>query len=221
MRTCVAARVFSNDAARNAKDINLSDTFEVLGGRLSLFDPATLAPAQKKLYDVLRTTWVPWADAAGFESEVDGTFLIGPFNPILLSPEMSAIFMDVQSTEERSTSLTQRVRQVVILSTGAVWGAAYEPYAHAAAARKAGIPQNAIDELASGGIPKTLSEQERIASRFARRLVVDRHVDRSLYDSAKLAFDERGVYEIVFLAGLYQLVCGLLNAFEIPAPTNT
>jgi 4-carboxymuconolactone decarboxylase len=65
--------------------------------------------------------------------------------------------LDFQETEQKDTSLSQRVRQVVILAVGAVWKANYELYAHAAAARKAGISEDAVRTLAAGGLPDDLS----------------------------------------------------------------
>src|SRR6201998_944589 len=93
---------------------------ERLGGRLSLLDPRALSIAQKEIYDRLNTTMIPWADGAHFKSKTDGGRLIGPFNPILLSPHISARFLDLHDGEEKHTSLSERVRQVGILAVGAV-----------------------------------------------------------------------------------------------------
>jgi len=107
---------------------------------------------------------------------------------------------------------------VVILAVGAVWKSNYELYAHAAAARKAGISEDAIRMLTTGGLPDELSDQEKIAQRYARQLSAERRVDAALYSAAEHAFGQRGLVEITYLTGIYHTVCGLLNAFEIPAP---
>jgi 4-carboxymuconolactone decarboxylase len=41
---------------------------EILGGRLPLVDPTTFAGAQRKLFDVVMATMVPWANGAGFKA---------------------------------------------------------------------------------------------------------------------------------------------------------
>ena len=189
-----------------------------LGGRLDLFDPASLTGAQRAIYDRLSATMVRWADESGFQSTTDEGRLIGPFNPVLLTPGLTPAFLDLQEAEQANTSLDERVRQVVILSVGAVWRSAYELYAHAAVARKAGLSNDAIQALASGGLPDALSEQEKLASRFARELSNCHRVDASLYQAAEAAFGARGLADLTFLAGIYHIVCGLLNAFEIPSP---
>jgi 4-carboxymuconolactone decarboxylase len=191
---------------------------EMLGGRLPLLDPRTLSTAQRETYERLNQTWVAWADSVPFQSKTKDGRLIGPFNPILFSPAISSSFLDFQETEEKNTSLSQRVRQVVILAVGAVWKSNYELYAHAAAARKAGIPEDAIRTLTAGGLPDELSDQEKIAQRFARQLSAEHHIDAALYSAAEKVFGRRGLVEIAYLTGAYHTVCALLNAFEIPAP---
>ena len=189
-----------------------------LGGRLALFDPASLTGEQKAVYQRLTGTMVDWANESGFQSTTEGNRLIGPFNPVLLSPGITPAFLDMQEAEQARTTLDERVRQVVILAVGAVWRSEYEIYAHAAVAAKAGLPAKAIQALASGEVPDELSAQEKLAARFARALSTGHRVEATLYQDALAAFGPQGLVDIVYLAGCYHIVCGLLNAFEVPAP---
>jgi 4-carboxymuconolactone decarboxylase len=52
-----------------------------LGGRLPLLDPKQLEGDQKKLYELLDSTLISWADAGGFKGKTEDVKLIGPFNP--------------------------------------------------------------------------------------------------------------------------------------------
>jgi 4-carboxymuconolactone decarboxylase len=191
---------------------------EMLGGRLPLLDPQALSAPQKETYDRLNTTWVAWADGVPFQSKTEGGRFIGPFNPILFSPAISSSFLDLQEVEQKNTSLSQRVRQIVILAVGAVWKSNYELYAHAAAARKAGISEDATRTLTTGGLPDELSDQEKIAQRYARQLSAEHRVEAALYQTAEHAFGKQGLVEMTYLIGIYHTVCSLLNAFEVPAP---
>lgn len=106
-----------------------------LGGRLPMVDADTLEGGQRELFARLQATVVPWAQAAGFRSTTaDGAF-IGPFNAALRSPAVAGAFQELQAGEQRHTSLSNRVRQVVILAVGAVWASDYAIYAHSAVAR--------------------------------------------------------------------------------------
>ena len=95
-----------------------ADAADALGGRLPLADPATLTGEQRALFDRMMAHIVPWADEAGFESTAADGRLIGPFNPALLNPAVTASMLDLSAAEGTHTSLSDRVREVVILAVG-------------------------------------------------------------------------------------------------------
>ena len=191
-----------------------------LGGRLPLLRPEDLTAEQKTVYDLIGQTMVPWAEKVGFQSRTADGSLIGPFNAILHSPAITTAFLKLQEAEGKASSLGERVRQVVILSVGAGWQSPYELYAHSAVARTAGLPEAAIRELAAGGLPEGLEEAEKAAALFTRRLTSGHRVDDALYGRAEAAFGPKGLVDMIYLAGCYHIVCGLLNAFQVPAPSG-
>ena len=191
---------------------------QTLGGRLPLADPATLTGAQRDLYEALKATWEPLSNGAGVQmTTVDGR-LIGPYNTFLLHPETAAKFSEFQAGEKAHTTLSPRVREVVIVAVGAVWGADYELYAHTTLARNAGLSEHAVATLANGGIPDDLSEQEKIAAHLTRQLSTRHRVDDELYREAEKAFGTTGLFDIAALIGQYHTVCAALTLFEVPAP---
>jgi 4-carboxymuconolactone decarboxylase len=189
-----------------------------LGGRLPLVDPATLAGAGIELFTHIQATVLPWSERTGFAAATADGRLIGPFNASLLNPSIAGDFLKLQAAEEKYTSLHERVRQVVILTVGAVWQAPYELYAHSAVARHAGIDESDVAALAAGGPPEHLTEAETIAHRLTLALTERHHVDDDLYLEAQETFGAAGVFEIAALTGIYHTVCGILNVFAIPAP---
>ena len=189
-----------------------------LGGRLALLDPKSLTGAGKATYDAIDKTMVPWAVKAGFEAKTSDGRLIGPFNSILLSPEITNSFLALQAVEQKHTTLSDRVRQIVILTVGAVWACDYERYAHSAVARKAGISDAAIKALVDDAPAPDLDEKEQCAQRFTRRLTVQHQIDDDLYAETEAAFGPQGIVDIIYLAGCYHTVSALLNAFRVPAP---
>ena len=116
------------------------------------------------------------------------------------------------------TSLSERMRQVVILTVGSVWKAPYELYAHSAVARTAGLPEEDVQALARGDVATALTEKERTAQEFTKQLAIERTISQDSFDQAKAAFGVRGIVDMVFLAGCYETVCSLLNTFAVPAP---
>lgn len=195
-----------------------ADPADALGGRLPLADPQALNGEQRALFDRMMARIVPWADEAGFAGTADDGRLIGPFNPALLNPTVTAALLDLSVAERTHTALSDRVREVVILAVGAVWRADYEVYAHVALARKAGLSEQAARMIAAGGEPAELSEQETIAQRLTTALSAAHRVDDTLYRQAEDAFGAQGLADVAFLIGIYHAVCAVLTLFSIPAP---
>lgn len=191
-----------------------------LGGRLDLADRGALDETARELFDDITSTAVMWARHSGFAATTADGRLIGPFNPSLLNPKLAAAFLTLQAGEQQHTSLDEASRQVVILTVGSVWQAPYELYAHSAVARHAGLSEPVIAELVAGGEPGALTEDQRTAHRVARALSTDHHVGEELYDQAAQRFGPAGIFDITVLTGIYHTVCGILNAFAIPAPSN-
>lgn len=196
----------------------MSESSQNLGGRVPLLDPQELTAAQQAVYETLNTKMVPWAEAAGFQAKLDDGKLVGPFNTILLSPEIAASFLALQASEQEHTSLSERVRQVVILTVGAVWKCDYERYAHATVAREAGLSENIVSALAQGSDVEGLSATERLAQRVTWQLTAEYRLSAELYAEAVSALGARGIVDLIFLAGCYQSISSLLNAFQVPVP---
>jgi 4-carboxymuconolactone decarboxylase len=196
----------------------MSDDMSGLGGRLPLLHLKDLSPSQRAAYELVDRQFVPWAEASNFESKSPDGGLLGPFNSVLYSPEISSAFLAWQTAEEKHTSLDARVRQVVILAVGAVWKADYELYAHAAVGRKAGLSERTISQLSAGEPGEDLSEAEQVAQRFATQLTASRRIEDDVFAAAKTSFGLKGLVDMVNLIGAYQTVCGLLNGFAVPVP---
>jgi long-chain acyl-CoA synthetase len=81
----------------------MSGQSDTLGGRLPLADPAALNPPQRNIFDRLTSTIVPWANDAHFQSTAEDGRLIGPFNPALLNPAITAPFLELQFAEQVQT----------------------------------------------------------------------------------------------------------------------
>lgn len=199
----------------------MTESTNNLGGRLPLIDPATMTPAQRKLFDELNATWVVVAKQLGVQATTADGRLIGPFNALLLHPEVSEKLSDFQVAEAKYTTLSKRVREVVIIAVGAIWHAEYELYAQKATARQLGFSDAAIAALAKGDIPeKELSEEEKVATQLTHQLVSHHRVGEELYRKGEKIFGTKGLFDLIALIGEYQTVCGALCLFEVPVPKS-
>lgn len=194
---------------------------EEKNARLPLLEAAALNPDQHELYERIAAGLLPWAKRSGFLAEAADGGLLGPFNAMLYSPELGAAHLNYLNTERDATALDARVREVVILTVGAVFESRYELYAHRAVAARIGLAPQAIETLASGGeidAETALEPKEIAAHRFVREIAKDHRVSAETYAEAQKIFGHKGLVDMLHLAGLYMTVASLLNAFEVPVP---
>ncbi len=195
----------------------MADDIE-LGGRLPLLTPEQLSTEQKSLYDELKQTTLSWAAKSGFQAEAADGSLLGPFNSQLYSPEVAAGQNAYLKAEREHTSLSPQIREVVILTTGAVWKAAYELYAHRAVAAQLGISETDINALSVGDPPMGLGPEAIMAHRFVHAVVKQHSLPDTLFQEALSVFGFRALIDMLHLAGLYMTVSAMLNAFAVPTP---
>jgi 4-carboxymuconolactone decarboxylase len=192
-----------------------------MSGRLPSLKPGDLDGAQRDLYDSLVANEVPLFDKAGVQVIAPDGSLLGPFNPLLLSPGLAAAQIDVLRADKAGTSLSPRVHELVILTVGAAWASDYELYAHKIVGRLAGLPEEVIDAVISHRPPDLPDEDEASAYEFTRQLIHQHRIDAATYARAADAFGHEGLVDMVMLIGLYVTVCAIINAFEVPAPEES
>ncbi|ODQ96383.1 carboxymuconolactone decarboxylase family protein [Mycolicibacterium holsaticum] len=190
-----------------------------LGGRLPIIDLNTATPAQAELAARMKAVIIPLRDATGIQMMDAYGRLVGPLNAYLYNTVIGEALMEVANASA-TVSLPARVKEVVVLSVGGLWGSDFELYAHEMVARLVGIPEEAIQSLASGQPPVGLTGNELLAAQFAQELISTRQVSDELYQAAEAAFGTQGVIEIVLLTGTYLSASSLFNAFELQGPST-
>ncbi|MDJ0377306.1 carboxymuconolactone decarboxylase family protein [Cryobacterium sp. PH31-L1] len=185
------------------------------GGRLPLLSPTDLDPAQQRLYDEIVAP--PRGDGPFLVVDNDG-LLAGPFNALLYSPALGQAVSALGASLRFAGTLENRTRELVVCLIAAEYCCEYEWYAHSRVAATVGITPLELRALAQGVTPETATKGEASALAFALALVRDRAVDAGTHARAKQQHGHAGLVEITILAGYYQLLAGLLIAFDVPAP---
>jgi alkylhydroperoxidase family enzyme len=188
-----------------------------LGGRLPLLDLDTATAAQLALDAAIKQIAIPTQAATGIQLLDSEGRLIGPLNAYLYNPVIGKALFDVGNTFASST-LPSRVKEVVVLSVGGLWGSEYETWSHEKVARLVGLPEDAITALSNGQPPVGLTGNELIAAQFVQELVSTYRVSDETYHAAEAAFGHAGLVDMVNLASTYLGASALLNAFEVPVP---
>jgi 4-carboxymuconolactone decarboxylase len=146
--------------------------------------------------------------------------LIGPFNAFVHAPGVGRRLSSLGRVLRFETSIERRLSEVAIITVGARWKAEFEWWAHAAMARRHGVPDAVVDAIGRGEEPPFAAEDERVVYTAARELVTAGELSAANYSAARALLGDAGMVEIVSLCGYYTLISFLLNAFAIPAPPD-
>ncbi|MEV6126287.1 hypothetical protein AB0M05_05585 [Streptomyces violaceusniger] len=184
--------------------------------RLPLLHPEELTPTQRGLYDAF-DAMVKADEYAGFEvRNADGAF-VGPWGVMLHFPELGQALGQFVELAQRLPGLSERARQVVVLTIGARFNVAYELYAHATLGSRAGLRPDQVATLCAGGRPSGLTEEEALAADVATALTARGPLPGPLYDTVVTTLGQEALDTIVFVTIHYLALGIVLNAYDVPA----
>jgi 4-carboxymuconolactone decarboxylase len=187
--------------------------------RLDPLPPAALDADQRRLYDAVLASPRGQGPTRRFILRDDET-LTGPFDAWLRSPELGTHLERAGMAFRTHTALSDAAREVAVLVVAQAWGADFEWWVHGLVARRAGVPEAAIDAIGHGKPPRLEAADVAAAYDVAAALVHRRAIDDATLERARGALGERALVEVVTLVGFYQLVSGVLTTFEPPPPSG-
>ncbi|WP_275291870.1 carboxymuconolactone decarboxylase family protein [Amycolatopsis sp. La24] len=186
--------------------------------RLPLLRPADLTAEQQSLHQAFDAMVEGGEEYTGFEvRDADGAY-VGPWGVMLHFPEMGRALGRFVDLAQQLPGLSERARQVVILTVGARFNVAYEMYAHARLASRAGLRADQIAALCAGGRPAGLAEDEVLAVDVATALTEGGPLPGPLYDHVVERLGQDALDAIVFVTVHYLALGTILNAYDVKAP---
>ena len=96
----------------------------------------------------------------------------------------------------------------------------YIRYAHAAAAREAGVRSDIVDGIREKRAMTGLNPDEQAAVDVARELLRNRKVGLPAFDRATASFGRRGTLTLTNLVACYAVLAYNMNAYELEAPAH-
>ncbi len=189
-------------------------------GRLDRPRPDELDPARRALYD--RIVGGPRArDTSAFElADADGR-LHGPFNALLVAPEVGDALQELGAALRYRTGLADRGRELAILAVATHHHSAFEWYAHASVARRLGLAEPVLEHVRVGQVPTDhLDDVEVVVLRTTHELLAPRDLGDQAYERAVAALGQEGLQELLALVGYYQLLALLLQVWRTPTPSG-
>lgn len=156
---------------------------------------------------------------AAVESIVAGPrgALIGPFVPLLRSPELMTRLQLVGEYLRFDSVLPAHLREIAILVVARRWDQDFEWGHHVPLARAAGVDEDAIDAVRHGDDP-TSPDDVRLVCRLATELIDHREISEPTFSSVSSLLGDTGIVELVALTGYYTTLAMTMNAARTPVP---
>ena len=129
-------------------------------------------------------------------------------------PELVAAWAEFSKTLRHDTRTPRALRELVILRGAQAMRSEYEWAQHLAMARKAGVPEAKIENLASWRTSSEFSEQEKAALALAEA-VTEGRVSDEVYARAKKHFDDHDYVELALVAAFYAMVGRMIDAMGV------
>lgn len=171
-------------------------------------DPTeNLPPQAQKLYDQLK------AERGHIE---------GMYGALMNHPELTEMISALGGYLRFGHSrLPADVRELAILWVGRQAGAAYEWVQHEPYALRAGVPEEVIEDLRAGQKPAGLTPLQKNALAALQYVMDKKPIPSDLQDELIKELGVEGLIELVVLHGYYQMIAGVIFAFDVPLPTGS
>jgi 4-carboxymuconolactone decarboxylase len=145
---------------------------------------------------------------------------IGPYSLLLHMPEMAQRLEALRTCIRDEASLPQKLQELVMISVAREMSCAFIWYAHAAAARQAGVRDDIVDNIREKHALTNLDSEEQTVVDFTRELLRDRKVSRPTFDAATARFGPRGTMTLTNLIACYAVLAYNMNTYDLEAPTH-
>jgi 4-carboxymuconolactone decarboxylase len=144
--------------------------------------------------------------------------LVGPFIPLLRSPEFMGRLQRTGEYLRFNSALEPRLSELAVLITARHWSQQFEWVHHRPIAEKAGLKPAICDALAEGRRPAHMAEDEAAVYDFLDELIRTRTVSDPTWAQAAGLFGEKGIIDMIGLHGYYSRLAMILNASHAPLP---
>jgi 4-carboxymuconolactone decarboxylase len=145
---------------------------------------------------------------------------IGPYSLLAHMPEVAQKVEALRIYLRDEASLSQKLQELVMISVAREMSCAFIWYAHAAAARKAGIRDDVVDGIREKRALTNLDPEEQVVVDFTRELLQHRKVSRPTFDAATTKFGQRGTMTLTNLIACYAVLAYNMNAYELEVPAH-
>ena len=145
---------------------------------------------------------------------------IGPYSLVAHMPEVAQKVEALRLYLRDEASLSQKLQELVMISVAREMSCAFIWYAHASAARQAGVRDDIVDNIREKRALTNLDPEEQAVVDFTRELLQHRKVSRATFDAATARFGQRGTMTLTNLVACYAVLAYNMNTYELEAPAH-
>lgn len=146
--------------------------------------------------------------------------LIGPFAPLLHSPELMTRVQRTGEFLRFQSTLDARLFEMSILLIAREWNQQFEWSFHQPLAREAGVPDDVIEAIGVGRRPGRMQPDEEVVWDVFTELHVTRALSDDTFERAERIIGQVSLVELVSALGYYTLLAMVMNVAQTPAPAE-
>jgi 4-carboxymuconolactone decarboxylase len=135
-------------------------------------------------------------------------------------PEMAHRLEALRTYIRGESSVPQKLQELVMITVAREMDCAFIWYAHAAAARQAGIRDDLVDQIREKKALTNLDPDELTVVNFTRELLQHRQVSQPTFDAAITRFGRRGMMTLTNLIACYAVLAYNMNTYALEAPEH-
>jgi 4-carboxymuconolactone decarboxylase len=146
--------------------------------------------------------------------------VVGPSTVLLHRPELAPPVYDIGDYFRSRSLVPARLRLVGVMVAARerrgqfVWAAQVE------AARRAGVPEDVIALIRERAAPSRFPAEEAEVVDYAEQLMRTGRVGQAAFDALLSRHGTPWLIELTVVIGYYAMLCGVVSAFEVPAPAG-
>jgi 4-carboxymuconolactone decarboxylase len=144
----------------------------------------------------------------------------GPYALLLHMPEMAQRLEALRTYIRGEASLPQKLQELVMIAVAREMDCAFIWYAHAAAARQAGVRDDVVDYIREKKPLTNLDPDEQTVVNFTRELLRNHKVSQATFEAAISRFGRRGMMTLTNLVASYAVLAYNMNTYELEAPAH-
>jgi len=135
---------------------------------------------------------------------------------ILHHPTLAKAFLTFNNHVAMTSTVSKRIRELLILRVGWLRGAEYEFQQHVILGLRAGLTETEIERITHGADAEGWNVVDTALLRATDELVADAFIKDETYAVLAQHFNNQQLLDIVFAVGCYEMLAMVFNSFQVP-----